>query len=147
MRKYPHNNNYYVTREGDVWSVRYAKFLKPTVDRNGYHKLELSGKMYKRLHQIVAETYLPNPHGLPQVNHIDEDKSNNKVENLEWVDAQRNSEHSKAKVWLIEEMSTGRVFEVYNLRKWMRETGVSGDIYKTHPSGTPVSSKGYRRYC
>ena len=142
MRKYPHNSDYYVTREGDIWSVKYAKFLSPTVDKNGYHKVG-----NKRVHQYVAETYISNPHNLPQVNHIDEDKSNNKVENLEWVSAQRNSEHSKAKVWLIEEMSTGKVFEVYNLRKWCRETGVSTDIYKTHPSGTPMSNKGYRRYC
>lgn len=45
--------------------------------------------MYK-IHRLVAETYIPNPEGLPQVNHKDENKVNNCLQNLEWCDAKYN---------------------------------------------------------
>ena len=63
--------------------------LKPKMNRGGYLYVALwkDGKsMTCRIHRLVAEAFLPNPLGLPQVNHIDEDKTNNRVENLEWCD-------------------------------------------------------------
>lgn len=44
----------------------------------------------ERVHRLVAITFLPNPNGYPQVNHIDEDKTNNCVDNLEWCTAEYN---------------------------------------------------------
>ena len=52
--------------------------------------------MYRKsvlIHRIVAETYIPNPNNLPQVNHKNLDKTDNRVENLEWVDNRQNQEH------------------------------------------------------
>ena len=45
------------------------------------------------IHRLVALTFLPNPNRLPQVNHKDENKENNSVENLEWCDAKYNSNY------------------------------------------------------
>lgn len=46
------------------------------------------------IHRLVADAFIPNPHGLPQVNHIDSDPSNNHVENLEWCNRSQNARHS-----------------------------------------------------
>ena len=88
-----YEGEYAITRDGRVWSYKSNKFLKPMLDKDGYHKVNLcKDKKMKtfRIHRLVAEAFIPNPKGLPQVNHKDENKSNNCVENLEWCDAKYN---------------------------------------------------------
>ena len=91
---------YAVTSCGRVWSYRAKKFLKLRKNRDGYLLVNLykdgKAKTYM-IHRLVAEAYLPNQDNLPQVNHIDEDKSNNALPNLEWCDAAYNINYSKAK--------------------------------------------------
>ena len=63
------------------------KILFQWKDIKGYLSVAIGSKQSRKLykvHRLVAEAFIPNPDNLPQVNHIDEDKSNNKVENLEW---------------------------------------------------------------
>lgn len=84
---------YAITSCGRVWSYRAKRFLKPQKSNSGYLRVNLckDGKQKKcYLHRLVAETYLPNPDNLPQVNHIDEDKTNNALPNLEYCDAAYN---------------------------------------------------------
>ena len=70
--------------------------LKPQYDRKGYLTFGLckngKSKMAK-IHRLVAEAFIPNPGKLPEVNHKDEQKDNNCVENLEWCTTQYNSNY------------------------------------------------------
>lgn len=69
------------------------KIIKPQILLNGYFQVCLhNDKQTKHylIHRLVAQAFIPNPDKLPQVNHINEDKSDNRVENLEWCDNKYN---------------------------------------------------------
>jgi hypothetical protein len=61
-------------------------------ERNGYRRVKIAAKTYS-VHRLIAEAFLSNPDCKPQVNHIDFDRGNNRVENLEWVTASENILH------------------------------------------------------
>jgi len=81
---------YQISNYGRVKSIKrkYAgeKILKLQIDKNGYHRVSLkNGKSYYLpVHRLVAQAFIPNPDNLPCVNHKDENKQNNCVDNLEW---------------------------------------------------------------
>lgn len=88
-------DGYYVTEDGRVWSDKSKKFLKVRDNGTGYLYVGLKKDVqYNRyIHRLVAETFIPNPNNLPCVNHKDEDKTNNKVENLEWCSYEYNNNY------------------------------------------------------
>lgn len=91
--------DYSVDEQGNVWSLKTGRVLKPEIHTNGYLRVGLfkDGKQkHYRVHRLVAETFIPNPLGLPEVNHIDEDKTNNCVDNLEWCDSKYNMNYGTA---------------------------------------------------
>lgn len=88
---------YSITIDGQVINNKTKKKLKPFVN-NGYYRINLYDSENSRktlyLHRLIAETYIPNPNNKPEVNHIDGNKLNNSIDNLEWVDRIENSKHS-----------------------------------------------------
>lgn len=90
---------YAVTEDGQVYSYSSQKFISQHNFRNGYLYVDLykNGKKKKfRVHRLVADAYVPNPSNLPQVNHINENKSDNVVSNLEWVSCKENINYGDA---------------------------------------------------
>lgn len=70
------------------------RIMKQKINRYGYSCVKLSNRGHTRhvqVHRLVAETFLENPNDFPMINHKDENKLNNHVENLEWCNAQYNN--------------------------------------------------------
>lgn len=86
------------SRQG--WQLK-ERILKQTVEPKGYAKVGIrkDGKLKTvRVHRLVAEAFIPNPYEFPEVNHKDENKANNRVENLEWCSSKYNCRYgTKAK--------------------------------------------------
>lgn len=82
-----HEGRYEVSSLGRVRSLLTNKILKQSKNSSGYFVVGCSTKSRsgnKLVHRLVAESFIPNPLNLPQVNHKDENKENNSVSNLEW---------------------------------------------------------------
>ena len=96
MRDIPgYEGLYAITSCGKVWSYENKRFLKPFLDKDGYKKILLCKNNKKKyfIHRLVALTYLPNPNNYPIINHKDENKQNNSLNNLEWCTAQYNTNY------------------------------------------------------
>lgn len=94
--------NYLVTSHGRVLSLKdnhgkdRIKELKQCNHISGYMHVVLfkNGKGYnKKVHRLVAQSFISNPNNKPCINHIDENKTNNRVSNLEWVTHKENNNH------------------------------------------------------
>lgn len=91
-----YEGKYAITSCGKVWSYTTKKFLRTHKNSNGYERISLfkdNGSKSLAIHKLVAMAYLPNPDNLPQINHKDENKENNYVNNLEWCTNKYNSNY------------------------------------------------------
>ena len=92
-----YEGKYYVTQQGDVVNAK-GNTLTPTINKKtGYKEVSLwkdNKGLTRMIHRLVALTYLTNPNNLPEVNHIDGNKLNNHVDNLEWVTRSENMIHA-----------------------------------------------------
>ena len=93
MLKVKDFEDYTIDEIGNVFSIRKNKYLKQTINRNGYCKVTLQKDKYRKMfsvHRLVAQAYLKNYSNTLQVNHINGIKTDNRVENLEMVTAKEN---------------------------------------------------------
>lgn len=90
--------DYSITQTGEVINTRTGKAKALDFNKKiGYFQVDLykNNKRTKHyIHRLVAQAYIPNPLGLPEVNHKDSDRTNNHVSNLEWVSSSGNSVHA-----------------------------------------------------
>ena len=116
---------YEVSNIGRVRNVN-GKILSTEEVRGGYLRVSLSfkGKKYQRsVHRLVADAFMSNPNNLPQINHKDENKKNNVVDNLEWCTAKYNSNYGTR----IERLTK-------SLKKPIAQYDLNGNLIAIHPS-------------
>lgn len=92
----------------NCYRTQYPRVLSLVSDEKGYSRVTLSkdGKVRQLLvHRLVAEAFIPNPNNLPQINHINEITSDNRVENLEWCTNEYNCNYGNHNVNISKTMS------------------------------------------
>ena len=126
---------YQVTENGDVWSVRRNRFLKPYKNQLGYLRVLLSkkgkGKKYF-VHRLVAEAFIPNPNNYPIINHKDENPINNNVDNLEWCTIRYNNCYND-----------GQIKRARFKRKKVYQYDLNGNLIKEWISVNDAGRNGY----
>ena len=86
--------NYLIYPNGDVWSILTKRFLKTWNNGNGYIQVGLNKNGKRKnmfIHRLIALHYIPNPKNKKEIDHIDNIKSNNNIENLRWVTHSENN--------------------------------------------------------
>ncbi len=92
--------NYLISNKGDVMSLYKNEILKVCIAGNGYSQVLLCDnkkRINKTIHRLVASSFIENKLNKPQVNHIDGNKQNNNVDNLEWCTRNENMKHAYKK--------------------------------------------------
>lgn len=144
---------YQISNYGNVKSLKYnkEKILKPIKHSCGYLKVDLCKERKIQtlyIHRLVAKAFIDNPNNYEEVNHKDEDKTNNKVENLEFCDAKYNSNYgthtersalSRSKQVMCVE--TGKIYQ--SLHQIERELGFSFKCVSSVCLGKLKTYKGY----
>ena len=155
---------YQVSNLGRVRSLGFDKWhkgknLKPSIDSNGcylfvgLHKKGVATQKY--IHRLVAENFIDNPNTLPCINHINEIKTDNRAENLEWCTVKYNSNYGGAKKRMIESRlknndmeevkrkikETKKKNQSYSCEKPVAQYDMNGELIATYESSTDAERK------
>lgn len=145
---------YLVSSDGDIVALpkksrKKGRLMKLSLRGTDYLKyqcvrLSKDGKTKScSVHRLVAEAFLPNPEGLPEVNHKDKDPMNNRVDNLEWCTRQYNIEYSKNKAVL--QMIGGVVVNIFDSITHASEiTGINRRSINNVLTGWAATAGGYQ---
>lgn len=146
-----YEDKYAITSCGKVWSYKTKRFLSTHKNSKGYERVYLckdNGGKCLAIHKLVAMAYIPNPNNLPQINHKDENKQNNSVNNLEWCTNNYNSNYgtrnkrmAKAKRKKVLCIELNRIFD--SEKQAEKELGIGVSRISECCSGKNKTAGGY----
>ena len=112
--------------------IQQERILKPRIDRHGYLMINLcaDNKKWVLVHRLVCEAFHENPEGKPQVNHINEDKGDNRAVNLEWCTVKENNNHGTRNARIAGTKS-----------KPVGQCTLDGELIKVWPSATEAERR------
>jgi len=121
--------DYVISNLGNVKNLKKGKVLKQSfVNTTGYYQVRLcnpNGITFKTVHRLIALHFIPNPEALPQVDHINRIKTDNRIENLRWVSNQENSFNTN-KTRRVTSSTYKGVCWYKKYKKWMAQIGING---------------------
>ncbi len=132
-------NNYEVSTTGRVRNPRTGKIVNPRKDKYGYLVVGLykdGVRKFCKVHRLVAQAFLPNPDGLPIVNHKDENKENNRVDNLEWCNDKYSINYGTRNEKVSKSMTNGK------RSKTVYQYTLDGQLVKVWPSAMECGREG-----
>lgn len=157
------NKEYYASNNGEILAVsrkvRFGHTFRWTEEKtlaqrdngHGYKTVRIYGKLFY-VHRLVASAFIPNPNNLPQVNHKDENKSNNSAKNLEWCTVKYNVNYGTGKKrsydskygskYMVLNVDTGEIYQTPI--EASRKTGIHNDGITKACSGAHKTAGGYR---
>lgn len=163
-----YEGKYAISSYGNIIALNYNREKRaqnriPRKDKGGYLYVNLwkngISKTFK-IHRLVAEAFLPNPNNLPQINHKDENKTNNSVFNLEWCSPSYNSKYGnhsrkvldshkknnspKAEKSVAKCSKDGDILDIYiSISEAARQTGINRECIRDTCIGKQKTCRGY----
>ena len=124
-----YNGKYQVSNYGNVRKLEKNKirYLFLRKDSGGYLQVAIcynKKKTFYLVHRLVAIAFIPNPYNHKKINHIDKDKTNNNVNNLEWCNRQYNNDYSLSKAVIQLDKNNNFIAEYKSISEASRQTGI-----------------------